>query len=282
MILYKYISASSAIRILTGLRLKAALPIECNDPFEFTPRSRVTVTCESLVGKVKTDPEHFRPLYDQHVEQGFWSLPFQNFLEGLPNQIRKDFPEFLRLYRIALKEYDLKSLKEASEHVGILCLSERSDSIPMWSHYSDGHKGVVIGIDIGDSSFLRGTHGKVKYPKHRVSIDPQVEAGTKLWWKQLHRIMFSKSLEWEYENEHRIVFRLSDLISGKLKNNRKGYFIDIWRSTINCIILGCLISPKAESALNKELSFRKHFSHVKRFRAERHPKSFSLKIVEMK
>jgi hypothetical protein len=98
-ILYKYCSAKSAIRILDGMQLKVALPVECNDPFEFTPKSRVTITRDEMLKMIEKDPEHYRPLYDQFVSNGY-SKPFVEFLGMLPGEITKCFPQFLKQYRL--------------------------------------------------------------------------------------------------------------------------------------------------------------------------------------
>lgn len=45
--------------------------------------------------------------------------------------------------------------RAAAPLLGILSLSERWDSILMWSHYAISHKGFALGID-GGSEFLRG------------------------------------------------------------------------------------------------------------------------------
>lgn len=117
MILYKYCTAESAIRIMDEMRLKVALPVECNDPFEFTPKSKVTITCEEMLKRVETDPEHFRPLYEQFLADGL-SHSFEEFLERLPNEITKCFPQFQKLYRQVLIDYNLNSPKEASSMLG--------------------------------------------------------------------------------------------------------------------------------------------------------------------
>jgi hypothetical protein len=278
MILYKYCSAESAICIIDEMRLKVAMPVECNDPFEFTPKSKNTLTCEEFLIKVQNEPEYFRPLYQQFVAEGF-SKSFEDFLKKLPSEIKMRFPEVLRQYRRALVDYDLNSPKDASEYVGILCLSERNDSIPMWSHYSDSHKGVVIGIEANDESFQSSNIGKVGYFKHRVSIDPRAEAGSLKWSQQLYKIIFSKSSEWKYEAEHRMIFHQKSLISGKLEGDRSAFFVRLNKSAIRSVIFGCLTSQPNEASINQLLSLRWRFPHVKKFRAIRHPKNYSLKVV---
>src|SRR5258706_13654347 len=117
MVRYKYVSASSAIRILEEMRLKVALPSECNDPFECTPRTRVT-TCGDMLRQLENDPEHFRPLYDEHVQQGLFSAPFSEFLQGLPEQIKERSPEVRKLIRPHFVISDLNARNEVSQHFG--------------------------------------------------------------------------------------------------------------------------------------------------------------------
>jgi hypothetical protein len=263
------------------MQLKVTLPVECNDPFEFIPKSRVTITRKEMLKKVKNDPEHFRPLYEQFVANGF-SRSFVEFLARLTSEIIKCFPEFLKQYRQALVDYDMNSPKEASEYVGILCLSSLNDSIPMWSHYGDSHRGVVIGIEANDESFRYSNISSVRYLKSRVSIDPGIESGTKKWSQQIHQIIFSKSSEWDYEAEHRMVFHQKSLVREKLDDGRLGFFVNLGKSAIRSVILGCLTSQPDEESINQLLSSRWRLSHVKTFRAVRHPKNYSLKIVEAK
>ncbi len=278
MILYKYASASSAIRILEEMRLKVVLPNECNDPFEFTPRSRMTITKGYWLHKVHTDPEHFLPVYDKLVSEGF-KPSFSEFLRALPETIETRYGEIRKLFRDNLVQNDLSARDEASLFAGILCLSAPNDSIPMWAHYGNEHKGVAVGIRKDDPAFSRGQSGRVRYVKHRCSVDPLLAADTQPWWNQIYRTIFSKNLDWNYEKEFRILFRLGDLVTGKLKDGRKGYFVDVWGSTIDSVIVGCQISPEDAIAIRSLLTSSKRFSHVKKLRALRHPKSFSLQIA---
>jgi len=263
------------------MQLKVALSVECNDPFEFVPKSRATITRQELLSKVENDPDHFRPLYEQFVANGL-SRSFVEFLSRLPSEIKNCFPEFLRQYRQALVDYDMNSPKEASEHVGILCLSSLKDSIPMWSHYADSHKGVVIGIEANDESFRFSNISKVRYRKGRVSIDPRAEGGSKKWRQQINQIIFSKSSEWKYEVEHRVVFHQHNLVRGKLDDGRPGFFVNLGKSAIQSLIFGCLMLRLDEERLNQLLAANWRLSHVRTFRAVRHPKNYSLKIVEAK
>jgi len=45
------------------------------------------------------------------------------------------------------------SLQKKIDAVRIVSLSKRNDKTLMWSHYADGHKGIVIGIEINENQF---------------------------------------------------------------------------------------------------------------------------------
>ncbi len=267
------------MRILEDMRLKVALPNECNDPFEFTPCSKASLTRKYMPQELKDDPEHYRPLYDYLVELGF-SQSFSEFLRPLPEHIRKNFPEVIKLHRSRLVHEDLRSRDDASQTAGVLCLSTLNHSVPMWSHYADHHRGVVIGMNRDDAAFSHGIAGEVKYLKRlRVRIDPFAAAGTQLWWEQINRTIFSKSREWAYEREFRIAFRLADLPRGKLENGNTAYFVDIWQSTIDSIVLGCLISPEDEKRIYDVVKSKLRFSKVRILRAQRHERFYSLDVL---
>lgn len=257
------------------MRLKIALPNECNDPFEFTPRSRMTITPRLLRKKLENDPEHFRLPYNKLVEHGF-SRSFSEFLKALPHQ--KQSSKERKILRDALTTNDLDHWNQCSSFFGVLCLSAVNDSIPMWSHYSHDHRGVVIGVRKGDAAYANAiAQRKIKYVKHRVSVDPVVLR--EKWWNDFKRTVFSKSCEWDYEQEFRMIFHLKELLRGNLDGKRNAYFVNLWESTIASVIFGCLISPRDENRIRKLLGSKKRFSNVKLFRACRNPKQFSLQIV---
>jgi hypothetical protein len=138
----------------------------------------------------------------------------------------------------------------------------------------------VFGIEIESiSGRLLGWRGFVKYRKHRVKLDPFAPDGVALL--QRERVLFTKSREWSHEQEHRHVFRLSDLVSPRPgKNEEQRYFLDISGSSIKEVILGCRINPKLERKIRRALERRKQtFGHVRLLRCERHISQFELKIV---
>jgi Protein of unknown function (DUF2971) len=90
--------------------------------------------------------------------------------------------------------------------VGILSLSERYDSLPMWAHYADQAKGFVVVLDGLDSYFTGDETGSLNIPKPIVYSDRFL--GMTFDPSTQDRLFFSKLSDWSYEREWRIVTAL--------------------------------------------------------------------------
>lgn len=282
MTLYKYIYGH-AIDILESLHLKVTPPNEFNDPFELTPRSRFTITIEYMLNKVRNEPEHFRPAWEDLRHKNGYSGTYEQFLADLPNQIQGNFKEFKRRHKGQLTENDLKSVHEASNKLGILCLSKPNDSIPMWSYYANSHQGVAFGLNATHPCFERGQVGvfdAVTYRRSRLPIDQLLPPGSKQLFNQMTAIMFTKSKVWEHEDEYRRIYRLSDLAKKEEKKKKPLYFLNIDGDVIHEIIFGCCVDRMLEGAIRKEINRKKQtLGHIHLLRCKRHPKRFELQIV---
>lgn len=84
-----------------------------------------------------------------------------------------------------------------ASNVGIFSMSTLNDSILLWSHYGDEHRGICIGFDKQD--FLdTGNVVKVKYRKKVYSIDPKHH-----YRKPEKQYFGNKHFSWLYEKEYR-------------------------------------------------------------------------------
>jgi hypothetical protein len=92
-----------------------------------------------------------------------------------------------------------------SSMYGVLSLTPHPANFLMWSHYSDGHKGFVMGFDT--EQLVRqnfGTFAKVTYSEEIPTISVlNMDIHT------MHRLIYTKAKIWEYEDEHRITRILS-------------------------------------------------------------------------
>ena len=109
----------------------------------------------------------------------------------------------------------LKKFKAGFNRYGIFCTTLRHDSLLMWAHYAQSHQGAVLQFapDFKRDSVLCASK-PVLYAKERplpyssrsdllrhcITMSP--EESTK---RMLDKLIFTKSLEWEYEQEFRLV-----------------------------------------------------------------------------
>jgi hypothetical protein len=116
----------------------------------------------------------------------------------------------------------------------------------MWSHYSDGHKGIVIGFD--PSKLNLRAIDPVSYVPRRVELNPPLQIEDHGKWKA---IIMSKSDLWEYEREYRAMLILPGLKKRTLKNGAIGYFRAFPPASIVKVILGfrCSFGQRIRDAL---------------------------------
>lgn len=159
-----------------------APPSKLNDPFEFRFRTRFPSTPAEIdmIAQRMCDAMHSNKSGEER-EYFYW-------------EIRAGLVEFQN-------QYDGQCLPDrVNEALGIVSLSERNDNLLMWSHYSDLHRGVCIGIS--PSKITGRFFHKVKYketlPLVRFAdiVDYDFEV--------FERMALIKSKDWSYEKEWRI------------------------------------------------------------------------------
>jgi hypothetical protein len=129
--LYRYIPLRSQIdrdraeAVVTGGRLRLSSPACLNDPFDCLPIGEVP---ESRVGR-------------------------ELLLRGAMKRVEGRGPTGVAQGRIRHFIYSRKAMKEELEasfrstaEAGVACFSENSDTVIMWSHYADNHRGRLSGF----------------------------------------------------------------------------------------------------------------------------------------
>ncbi|WP_378954886.1 DUF2971 domain-containing protein [Pelosinus sp. sgz500959] len=81
---------------------------------------------------------------------------------------------------------------------GICCFSKEKDNILMWSHYAKDHTGICLEFDYSNPAFppVRKVIYEENYPPINI-----VDINNK---EKITDLYFTKSKDWEYENEYRI------------------------------------------------------------------------------
>jgi len=123
------------------------------------------------------------------------------------------------------------ALKGEKERIGICSLSETSENQLMWAHYAEGHKGIVIGLEVDSTKYdvrLVQYEG-LSYLTNRLEDQP-IEAAIS--------VLSHKLDIWSYEREIRVFVRNSKFVKVNMKK----------------VIFGSRIDSKDRSFLKKIIS----------------------------
>lgn len=191
--IYKYRSWENDLHknILLKGEVYMSAPKDFNDPFD----CRIT-TNHYLIDT----PEKKKEYVDKGIEK------YLEWLKENKRDIefeRKQHLERLQDIETYQREHEKLESSQWDKYMGILSLSGRWDSILMWSHYGDFHKGFCIGFNEEKlrTSGLFGKGGRVRYSEDFPVINPLVEQN--IMEKSFYQT-HSKAMDWQYEEEYRL------------------------------------------------------------------------------
>lgn len=199
--------------------------------------------------------------------------PFDSYIDEIIEGTDDDFNQYLKrimkndqnindiMKRIKNKEINFINFLEKNKsqnYFNIFCFSRNYNNILMWSHYADEHKGICIGFNIShvdensltlkckenyiDINKTKGFNNlpvfHVVYSKER----PVPYNIIKSKHQELRDFIYSKSIDWKYEEEYRIVLQDDVLLSNPVK---------IELNEIKEIIFGLRMDDKEKIMLKK-------------------------------
>jgi hypothetical protein len=243
-LIYKYFG-KHGVEVVEDFELKVTPPNEFNDIFEVTPRASAEAFSR----------QEFDTLMDSEAGKNWLNERLsksKKFRRGyaLLGGNRQKFYEFVVPLMPGIKQGICeKLLDEISKHFGLICFCDDPQHLLMWSHYSDGHKGIVIGFD--PSKLNLGAIDPVSYVPRRVELNPSLQTMDR---DQMKAIITSKSDLWKYEGEYRVMLKLAGLKKRTLKNGTIGYFHAFPPASIIKVILGfrCSFAQRIRAALTKK------------------------------
>ena len=208
-VLYKYCSVANAEKILRSGGVRLSPRADFNDPFDMM--CRVEPPSEPVLNAfIAQYPESERGAVLQGARRGG-----AMFRDKIPPETAK----FI-------------------ERVGVSCFSSVRDSILMWGHYADGHKGMCIGFRKGEPPMGSGGVMGCLIPTsletgnlrllRRVSYSNDFPV-----WKpmvaelkdNIMNVFSKKALCWAYEEEWRIIAMDSARTIQPLHKDAFGYVI---------------------------------------------------------
>lgn len=150
------------------------------------------------------------------AEAGILSLKHRNLRLGNALEFNDPYDSLLALRhadsRVPQEQLDAAAHKQREtqfSQYGVLCMTEKPQSSCLWSHYADKHRGIALGFDFqqaGDSLF------KVNYSETRPALDisEETKPGDLKAMDQIIKCLTTKSADWSYEQEYRVILPISN------------------------------------------------------------------------
>lgn len=222
-LLYKYRPVADAVRTLTERSIRASHPSLFNDPLDGQMVPLMPVIDDSFR----------RELIRRYLDCAYGSSQvttprplIQAFIASLrmlakskcKDEVQKMVEKFVAEMKNPGETYEAEFAAKVlglQQGPQIVCFSGVGNSVPMWNHYADQYRGVVLVFDCGaDAESMFTVMEKVSYAESASSpFDPTEWAswmtGDAMDMVKLSRwLFFTKSAEWQYEQEYRAVVGL--------------------------------------------------------------------------
>lgn len=251
--LYKYRNWSDCYhrKLITDKELFFSSPLAFNDPFDF----QITYRYDQL-----TRDQRKEIYKNELINLGYSGAELEKQSDFLADNGPLADPNNIA----SAQTYQLDKMNAS---FGVVSLSSVFDSILMWSHYANNHKGFCVGFNakpfIED---LQSALHSVTYEEYYPEIVP---TATSVWLHNQSRIMATKFKEWEYEKEYRLV---KYGYSNKVAALSEKYF--------KSLILGCAMPDDQKSeivdAANASLP------NIEIYQAERHNTQYLISLNRIK
>jgi len=251
--LYKYITSESALKNIVAGKIKFATLDSLNDPTELLPKIYENELVKSLEEKRVNGYRKDDLLDLERQELLFRKLSPETMVISAPESIEHansiiSLPIYDNLDY--LKKMFNKTVEIMSSRCGILCLSTKYDSLPMWAHYANMALGFVIEFEdlqseySGDETGILNEIKEIDYKNKRSGV-----TFNKGSYKSL---FFEKNKDWEYESEKRIVTDLNSCTKYNI-GDEVIYIQKISKQHISKVIFGWEIPESTIFRLSKEI-----------------------------
>ncbi len=159
-------------------------PSQLNDPFECRPWLTFNGTQDQIVASFT------RTLMRRHPELTREQAHARALRMFLSKEPTLDWEQTRR-----------GMIRQFSERIGLHCLSQVNNSILMWSHYAQDHRGYCLQFEATDFTPVFGRAQQVRYAEEL----PSVDIFTTPTADQVDQIFTTKFMGWSYEREWRLI-----------------------------------------------------------------------------
>tara|TARA_R110000868_G_scaffold1116_4_gene8577 strand:- start:6416 stop:7264 length:849 start_codon:yes stop_codon:yes gene_type:complete len=275
--LFKY-TTLDRLDILENQQIRYTQPGAFNDPFE------MPAFLENLV-----EPDKFPDLIDGVFDNSIQE-EYEKFSPSQKHQI-----SFEKFYRLAAERKTAtlplmlaalnslapivrESLRDLDKLFGVLSLTETADNLLMWSHYADQHRGMVLEVDEHHETFNEDLSTKTEERQHRPVVYSDTRPTITLHNFDFTAFFFTKSQEWAYEKEVRIIKALNGA-KRTIPTKQNGYDICLFElpaSAVKRVILGARTTRAEQERIRKTLLENAHLNHIELQQANLEDRQFKL------
>lgn len=168
---------------------------------------------------------------------------------------------------------------------GMVCLTLKPDNLLMWSHYADSHKGFIVGFKIPtDATFYK--HEEIHAARYLTEClypfdvsyyteRPVVSYGSDSDLETSHKALLSKSVDWEYESESRVIDT----------TRPPGVYLYNRNLILHSVIAGLNMENKDYQQLGsiiRDLKEKEELNHLTLYKAETHQREYKVVIPDFK
>lgn len=256
--IYKYCSLDTAIKILESESVILSNPDNFNDPFDSYLKS--SKKCEKDTFNLLINFTFFEYLKELAFESNFSTLilqPLICFYDDLmdrnkefvkipllnayykivnkithKNDFSNDMEDAKRKFSIEMKN-TYNNIKDNSL---ITCFSKRNDSILMWSHYGDKHKGICFELKNNKELYKKVSYKNRRYKLNFLKIyrgylysqhkKCEYVFDSRKYKRIIMKAFLTKQKDWNYEKEIRCILFKNDELKGFYRNG-DNYFLKI-------------------------------------------------------
>jgi len=206
---------------LVNQRIYCSDPANLNDPWDCRPW---------FSEQVLEDPDTLEGFLEWLTSFKPTVLVCEEELAAIKDTLRKDADERKAL----LERFSKRFMDTIPGRWRLYCLTPFPDSTLMWSHYADNHRGICL--EFSTDYFLFGSALEVQYLSAYPQWSPQA-----LMDKTNPHMLLSKSRDWSYESEYRIIGLGEGLPRPPAGHalELKGQFLNIPKGALQAVIVGC-------------------------------------------
>jgi hypothetical protein len=238
--------------ILTEHKVHCSDPSNVNDPWDFQPWFDYRPMLNDP-DAIEAMFEFFRSAAPPSVLNEPMRIILEENIRRNPDELRRFVEKFSR---------NLGSILSTRK---IYCLSPHPDLTLMWSHYAKKHTGICLEFD-GNSELFRAAKPVIycsTYPEWLVH---------KSRTEYLTELILTKSADWGYEHEYRII--ASPNYDDGIPIKPEGDFLRISPDALTAVIIGCKAPADEITTL-----INNYAPNVTIKRAQRVPNHYRLQMV---